>query len=204
MDLADQIPYGTPVYEHGKSLVVRRYSEDPDLTQRLVAFVRRHGGAEFFRSRGWRSRLLDIAGPASSRGGAVETQEQYLERVRLELGDSRRTIQASLGTDVEFLCWPGGGHDEATRRLAREAGYLATTTHYEDRAKRNVYGDRPDEINRIGSGSPCVWRHMVFRRTDPEFFIAGLDLFRGNRQAQWKLRSLKVKYLLRYWLTGVR
>jgi hypothetical protein len=35
----ERIPYGTPIYEHGKALAVRRYFEDPALTRKLAAFL---------------------------------------------------------------------------------------------------------------------------------------------------------------------
>jgi peptidoglycan/xylan/chitin deacetylase (PgdA/CDA1 family) len=199
----ERIPYGTPIYEHGESLVVRRYFEDEGLAEDLAIFVAGSGGAEFFRSAGWRERILAVAQEYGKRDDRLETEDEYRARVRAELVDSKRVIETALGTTVEFLCWPGGAHTDFTRRLAEEVGYLATTTRYEDWTRRNVFGEDAREINRIGSGSPWVWRNVVVQRTDPGYFMAGLDLFRGDKKSVWRLRWHKLKYLLRYFLFRV-
>jgi len=198
--LDQEIPYGTPIYRHQKSLVVRRYFEDADLTARLTEEVSTNGGSQFFERPGWREKLRAITD--TPRADRFETDEEHQARVTDELIESRRLIEENLGTAVSFLCWPGGGYDPVTFEIARQAGYLATTTHYEDRNRRNVFGQNPSEINRIGCGAPCVWRGRVFRRTDPEFFLAGLRYFAGDRKSLWKLRRLKLEYLARYILRG--
>jgi len=47
------------------------------------------------------------------------------------LTESRRIIEEKLSRPVEFVCWPGGGRNETVKRIAREVGYLATTTHFD-------------------------------------------------------------------------
>ena len=201
---ADRIPYGTPIYEHGKSLVVRRYFEDVGLAENLAVIVAGSGGAKYFENPGWRDRLLGIAAEYGKRNDRIESEEEYGTRVRSELVESKRAIEAALGTTVNFLCWPAGGRSEVTRRVAEEVGYLATTTRFEDWTWHNVFGEDPREINRIGSGSPWVWRDVTFHRTDPGYFIAGLDFVRGQKKSIWRLRSYKLKYLLRYYLFRVK
>jgi peptidoglycan/xylan/chitin deacetylase (PgdA/CDA1 family) len=203
-DLERGIPYGTPVYRHGLSLVTRRYFEDPGITNLLVEMVAAKGGDAFFRRAGWREVLTKAVDEYPSRNDRIETQAEYEQRVRGELADSRRTIEEALGTKVDFLCWPGGGHSPLTRRIASEVGYLATTTHFDDAAKRNVFGENPHELNRILGGSPWIWRQKVtIRHTDPEFLLASLERFAGDSKKIWWMRGLKLKYLLRYYLTGI-
>ena len=134
----------------------------------------------------------------------VETEEECRERVLFELTESKRILTEGLGHSVDFLCWPGSGGNPEILELAREAGYLATTTHYEVMEKRNVPGQDPSEIGRIGSGSPWVWRGKLFRRTDPGFFISILKNFAGGQNTVWTMRFYKLKYLMRYYLTGTR
>ena len=200
--LEGMIPYGTPIYRNGKSLVTRRYFEDEDLTRRLVGRVAEGGGPAFFDSDGWREELLGVVREHPPANDRFETEENYEKRVRMELVRSRRDIEEALGTKVNFLCWPGGGRSPKTLHIAEEVGYLATTTHYEDKDRRNVYGQNQREINRIGSGSPWSWRGRVFRRTDPEFFLAVLEFFAGRNKSIWTMRSYKLKYLIRYCVSG--
>jgi hypothetical protein len=198
----DEIPYGTPIYQHEKAMVVRRYFPDLELAARLAKRVSDGGGAAFFGRPGWRKDLAGVAGAPRDAGGRYESQAEYEARVRTELMESRDKIEANLGRPVRFLCWPGGAYSQRTLEIAKEVGYLATTTHYEDPHRTNTFGQNPAEINRIGSGAPCVWRGRLFRRTDPEFFIAGLEYFAGDRKQLWKLRWLKMKYFAHQQLRG--
>jgi peptidoglycan/xylan/chitin deacetylase (PgdA/CDA1 family) len=197
-----RIPYGTPIYEHGKSFAVRRYFEDPALTHRLAAFVGENGGAGFFACAGWREKLEAIVRSHGNRADRVETDEEFRSRVRSELLESRQEIEAALGTKVHFLCWPGGAHSERVVAMAEETGYLATTTLLGDRVRKNVFGEDQRIINRIGSGSPWMWRGAFIKHTSPEFFIAALDLFAGRPFSIWKYRGYKLLYALRYYGTG--
>lgn len=200
----DQIPYGTPIYRHEKSMIVRRYFEDEELAVRLTKEVSDGGGPAFFARQGWRESLLGVVRAHPPAKARFETENEYEHRVRGELVESCKTIKANLGRDARFLCWPGGAFNAMTLEIAKEVGYLATTTHYEDPHRRNTFGQNPEEINRIGSGSPCLWHGRMFRRTDPEFFMAGLEYFAGDAKSLWKLRWLKLKYLARYYLAGER
>jgi len=202
--MAERIPYGTPIYESEKSLLVHRYFEDRDLTERLLETVAGDGGAEFFRRPDWRERLLKTVEAFGPRNDRIETEEEYRARVKSELLESRAKIEAEVGKPVHFLAWPGGARNELTYRLAEEAGYLATTTRYEDHRFKNLPGEDPRGISRIGNGSQHLYRGIISRRTDPGFFIASLDCFCGKRSARLRLRIYKLKYLLRYLLFRVK
>lgn len=199
----DEVPPGTPVYRHGKSLAVRRWLEDGSLADLLVGHVARAGGAAYFERPGWRAELERVAAGHAG-GGRMETGEEYRARVLAELVDSKRTIEGALGVPVDFLCWPGGGRNPEALRLAAEAGYLATTTHYRDPSRRNLHGQDPREINRTGCGSPWAWRGVTLRDTSAGFFLAILDEFNGVPGARWRMRMHKGLFLLRALLSGER
>ena len=200
----DEIPYGTPIYRHAKALEAPRYFPDPALPEKLASHVRDNGGDDFFARDGWRAELEGIAAGESPSAGRMETDDEYRERVLFELTESKRILSEGLGHGIDFLCWPGGGRNPGVLRLAAEAGYLATTTHYQVMEKKNVPGQDPSEIGRIGSGSPWLWRGKLFRRTDPGFFISILENFAGGQKTVWTMRFYKLKYLLRYYLTGTK
>ena len=200
--LGTRIPYGEPIYRHGKSFAVRRYFEDPGLTARLVAFVAENGGAAFFSRPGWRERLEAVARDYGPRADRIETEDEYRARVMSELVESRRTIEAALGTPVRFLCWPGGALNDDLRAMAAEAGYLATTSLFADPARKNIFGEDSRDINRIGSGSPWMWRGAFIKHTSPGFFVALFDLFEGKPFSIWRYRGYKLLYALRYYVMG--
>jgi hypothetical protein len=204
-DINGDVPFGAPIYRYERSLVARRYFEDPGLTDRLVRHVEKNGYESFFRRGDWKSRLLGVAEEAGKEGGRFETEEEYAIRVREELEGSRRIISENLGTAVEFLCWPGGGHNETARRIAVESGYLATTTHFQDPVIRNVLGDPPDQINRVGCSSPWTWKKgTVLKRTPTGLFIATLERFADKKLSIWKLRWFKLISIIRYYVLGIR
>ena len=199
-----EIPYGTPIYRHGKALVTQRYFEDAGVTDRLVRHVTDNGGADFFSVDGWRGTLHEIAAACTPRRDRLETQDEYEQRVRGELLESRRAIHDALGTDADFLCWPGGEYNATTLRIAAEVGYRATTTHFLDTERRNVFGQDPREINRIGCVAPWIWRgKTVIWNTEPGFFIANLSAFAGQKKSIWIMRLFKLKYLVSHFLTGI-
>lgn len=198
-----RIPYGTPIYRHDKALVTHRYFEDASVTDRLVRHVTERGGAAFFRRPGWRRTLREVAA-RTPRADRFESREEYEGRVRGELEDSRSAIRAALGTEVDFLCWPGGAYNDTTLRIAAEVGYRATTTHFLDARRKNAYGQNPREINRIGCVAPWIWRGgTAIWNTDPGFFIANLASFAGVKKSVWIMRMYKLKYLVRRFLTGI-
>ena len=43
---------------------------------------------------------------------SVETEEEYLNRVKEEIYGSRKIIEDHLAKKVEFLCWPHGDNNE--------------------------------------------------------------------------------------------
>lgn len=200
--LEENIPYGTPIYRYGKSLVTRRYFEDVNLTELLTKRVAEGGGRAFFERRDWREELLTIVEENPPSNHRTETEEEYEERVRGELAESRRDIEDALGTSVDFICWPGGGRSPRTLEIAGEMGYRATTTHFGDKKRRNTYGQNPSEINRIGSGSPWSWRGKVFRPENPGFFLANINSFAGDKKSIWTMRLYKLRYLFRYFVFG--
>jgi len=125
-DLEKQIPYGTPVYEHGKSLeTLRFFPDEAQLEERLIGHAAAQND-EFFRTSGWRSELDRIVDDHRGKFGAAgefESAEGHSARVRHELIESKRLLEENLGHEVDGLCLPGGGVTEEVLTQASEAGY---------------------------------------------------------------------------------
>ncbi len=203
-DFAKDIPSGTPIYRYERSVIARRYFPDEKIALLLVDYVSGNGGDQFFSRENWKEELDSIVRENPPAGDRVETKEEYAERLREEIAGSRKLLSDKLGGDIKFLCWPGGGFNETALRIASESGYFATTTHYGDPGMKNVYGEPADRINRIGCGVWSPGSGLVISRTDPGFFIAMLEGFTGKKLSIWKMRCYKMKYLVRYYLTGIK
>ncbi|MFP4393678.1 MAG: polysaccharide deacetylase family protein [Anaerolineales bacterium] len=127
-DQSSFVPFGTPIYTYRKSLLARRYFPDPKLADFLIRQVEARGGPALFQERGWRPRLFQWVRHYRSRHQleeSWESEEAYQARVRYELGASKEIIEARLQKKVNFVCWPGGGYNDLTVRIAKEVGYLS-------------------------------------------------------------------------------
>jgi peptidoglycan/xylan/chitin deacetylase (PgdA/CDA1 family) len=156
------VPWGQPVFEHEKSLIVRRFVPDDGRLSEVTGFVADAGGQAFFLAEGWRARLverfpeLDGAAPFP---GAYESDTGYEERVLHELTASRATLERELKKPVRFLSWPGGGVNERAEDLALEAGYKSwTLSSWQLPGRRNLPGAPPQGIKRIAGQAGVHWR----------------------------------------------
>lgn len=148
-----KIPYGTPIYEHGKSLETLRYFPDEyDLKDRLVELAA-SAGEGVFDEPGWRNgfrkRVLEYRRERGTRG-TYESGEAYKDRIVMELSESKRMIEEGLSHPIYGICWPGGGVTEQVVQIARDAGYRHFTL---PSAWRNAPDNRffGEMIPRIGS-----------------------------------------------------
>ncbi len=149
------VPWGTPVYDLEKALLKKRYYEDPLLAKLAVDHVARNGNRKFFERPTWKDELFKVVdeyrSTHTSSVGYYETEEDYLERVKSELCQSKKTIEVHLNKTVDFCCWPFGDYNETIHRISiDECGYLATVT--KQKTLLNKFGDDPTKIGRTDFG----------------------------------------------------
>jgi peptidoglycan/xylan/chitin deacetylase (PgdA/CDA1 family) len=140
---------GTPIFENGRSLGIRRYFPDKRLIDYAVELHCQHPGIEFAEAK----RLCVRFQTESGTCGRMETDSEMIDRLRYELIESKRIIESKLSKPVDFLCWPGGAFNEFSLQIARRAGYRAYTLP--SRLKKAVRpGDAVDHwIPRSGLGA---------------------------------------------------
>jgi hypothetical protein len=181
--LEREIPYGTPIYEHGKALAVRRYFPSSALDERLAEFVARNGGASLFERPDWRARLETEARSEAAREGnegRYETEREFEERVRHELSESKRLLETGLDKRVEAICWPGGSLTPKALELARELGYRRFTLP-------SAWRERPEDpafrglAPRIGSGLRRAFRGRELGDPSPREFVWSVERAFGSR-----------------------
>ncbi len=193
------VKYGTPVYSYGRSLGIRRYFEDKNLSECLVKYVRENGYKGFFNNKDWRKRLYKIAAEYKNNNklnDRYETEEEFKKRVEYELAGSKRIIEEKLNKRVNFLCWPGAAFSEEVVKAAKETGYLSTTLYFADKKIKNIFGENPFEINRIDCGAAVFWRNRVVSYVDIGFFMANIKHFRGSKIYFCVKRFYQIKYML--------
>lgn len=123
------VPFGTPVFEKGRALGLRRYFPDEQLNQLGISLYNQGLSKKEI--------LLQLQDAQDHNPGKFESDEDMEKRYRYELFDSKRILEDQLGKKIEFLCWPGGGYNELSLKLAEEAGYKASTISSKDKGEIN-------------------------------------------------------------------
>ncbi len=185
------IEFGRPIYKHGKALVVKRYFEDINLKKELIEYVNKNGNEEFFKRPAWKKLLfkeIQKFKRNNKLSDRFETDEEYLNRIKMELEKSKQIIENNLNKKVRFLCWPGGGQTQKTFEIAYQVGYISTTKG----EKPNKFGNDASKISRL-SGVPPI-RLPLFQDKFDIFFLF-LQLKRGQNKLIGKIFGGFIRFL---------
>lgn len=126
IDDDDLVRYGQPVYEYGKSLMHRRVFTDQSLDNFIVEYVRQNGGSSFFTCSDYKLRLIKLVDEYKANNKlsySIETEAEYRERIKHELGYTKDILEERLGREVTYLCWPGGSATDIGMKIAKDLGY---------------------------------------------------------------------------------
>ena len=149
------VPWGQPIYEHGKALDGYRYFPPLKVEDSLIKYVADNGGSEFFAAKSWRLELENRHSELMVRyanEGYSENEVEFKERVLFELRESKAQIDSQLNKRVDYICWPGGGYNQTVLTLAKEVGYRAWTLASRDQSNnRNRFGIGPERVKRVSS-----------------------------------------------------
>ncbi|MGV1098223.1 polysaccharide deacetylase family protein [Thiovibrio sp. JS02] len=194
-----EVPYGVPVYEHEKALGATRYFPTPEEEAILVDFVKQRGGAAFFNSPDWRQQLMQKVEDFRKRSadpGRSESPEERNARYRFELVRAREILEDRLGKKVHFLCWPGGGYDEASQEVALNVYAAITLSSRDVSAIRNRVGDDPKLIKRFGV--PGIVRNGKIFYPGGRYLVRYLEEYQGSLFSRRRRQVLKALALVRY------
>jgi peptidoglycan/xylan/chitin deacetylase (PgdA/CDA1 family) len=198
-DQTELVPLGSPVYEHEKSLLARRYFPDPRVGETLARHVAVNGGAAFFARSDWKQELHKTADKASE--GALddsyETEAERKSRFEAEIASCKHELTRLLDKPIDFLCWPGGAYDETAVGVAEEAGYLAWTLASRlAGSRRNLPGEDPEWIRRLPAAPWWIYRGRRRCAVDGKFLVLMLEEYKGLALSRFRLRSHKLRKLL--------
>ncbi|MEL4457169.1 polysaccharide deacetylase family protein [Lutimonas vermicola] len=183
-----KIPYGTPIYEHGKSLETHQYfPNDEALSIKLIEEVALKEG--FFEQDNWREKLLEFAtANADTSKGKYEDKEEYLIRVKEELQVSKQVIEEGLGHQIDGICWPGGGIEKEVIVIAKELGYTYFTLPSKwKKAPSKLFSEM---IPRIGPMSQLAFHGKILGTPSERDFSNYLKISNG-----YKLYSVNFFFL---------
>jgi peptidoglycan/xylan/chitin deacetylase (PgdA/CDA1 family) len=197
-ELEKRIPYGTPIYEHGKSLETVIYRPDEDeLEERLIELAASKT-PDFYSRDGWRREFKEIVdqyrGEQGLRG-EYESADEHDQRIATELSESKRRLEEGLGHPIEGICWPGGGVTEEVLERAKEIGYRYFTLPSAWRGSEAT-GYLAEMIPRIGSLSRIVLKGRDLGYPSRSEFRYHLRHRNGYGWAKYMLLYSKMKRLL--------
>jgi peptidoglycan/xylan/chitin deacetylase (PgdA/CDA1 family) len=191
-----KVPWGAPVYAHGKSLEVTRYFPDPNETERIVRFVAGRGGESFFQQNDWSAVLqseLDNIRKEHPPEDRCETPDERRERYHTELTESKRRIEEHLGSRVGHFVFPGGGYNDESFEMARSIFTSVAVRSPERERIRNRQGDPPGMVSRIGT--------QLFTMGSRHYYAGGGYLvdfikdYQGSALARRRRQAKKFFYL---------
>ena len=196
------VPWGTPIYEHEKALVCKRYFPPEAVTEAIVNLVDDRGGENFFYQEDCEKDLRKYHDSLMKSGrhkGRFESDEDFTKRIFKELADSKGIIEKQLDKNVDFICWPGGGYNEVVLSMAKEAGYKAWTLSSRDKTNfRNRFGVEPAGIKRIGSASRYRTRNgKEYGAAGKFFFLNGIERHKGSFLCKWLSRLFMIFAIIR-------
>jgi peptidoglycan/xylan/chitin deacetylase (PgdA/CDA1 family) len=196
------VPWGTPVYQHKKSLTTRRYFPDQNLDTVLTNFVRNHGSETFFHSFGWRQQLEQVATDYRQTHddcGYFESDAEYQARLHHELAGSKQLIERQLDKTVDFLCWPGGGYNDTSAEISKEVGYLASAHSSHDLdIKKNRFDEDPSRWSRI-SPPAFHWSETRVEYKGGLYLICLLNSVQGSYLYTMMCKAFRLPFKLSQW-----
>lgn len=177
-----RLPLGSPLFEETSSVIVKKHTINKEFIEETAALASKHNLKNESGRPGFEHaarQLYDDYARAGKLLDSMEKEEDYRARIKYEIVDSKRIIEEKLGKPVQFLCWPHGDNNSATHALAKESGYLATTS-----GKMLREQNEADRIPRLAAdfeNSPWVNRQKfhfkvgAHYRKQPYYAIARLN-----------------------------
>jgi hypothetical protein len=188
-----RVAWGTPVYEHAKSLEATRFRPDPAEAAFVAGRIADIGDtvlSDADRLKNTAARALSEFRARHGVCGEYETDSQRRTRFESELGESKRIIESRLGKPVRHFVWPGGGYCDESLELALSM-FDSITWSGADRWKlRNRPGEDPRLVTRRGIHYVEARRERVF--TGGNYLSWYLDEYAGRPSARLVRQSMKI------------
>ena len=189
-----RVAWGTPVYQHAKSLqVTKAFRPDPAEGEYVARRAAEALGERGFEQPGWREvaarALADYRAQHGTRG-EFESDAERRARFERELLASKQTIEERLGVPVRHFIWPGGGYCDESMAMARSI-YDSVTWSGKDRwTLRNRPGEDAALVTRRGIQSIHAGSQRAF--AGGRYLACFLDEYAGKPGARIGRQAFKL------------
>jgi peptidoglycan/xylan/chitin deacetylase (PgdA/CDA1 family) len=155
------VPAGIPVFKYGRSLAIRRYFPPADLTEQLKEWQVKHKIPESGFSPKQKQAMMAFCRQQmiSQPHGRMESDQEMIQRYYDELINSKKILQEKLHKPIDFLCWPGGGYNDLSLEISKQAGYKASTISSADPALNDPQNPDYPRIRRQSFDSSFTTPH---------------------------------------------
>jgi peptidoglycan/xylan/chitin deacetylase (PgdA/CDA1 family) len=148
-DFEKRLPWGAPLFEESSAVTVKKHTIHPAFMEEVLDLAGKHDLAIPAQRPAFEAEARQLHDSYRQSGqllASLETEADYQARLAYEIAGSKSIIEEQLKKTVQFLCWPHGDNTAETHDLAKQAGYLATTS-----GKMIQEAAKPDRIPRIGA-----------------------------------------------------
>lgn len=121
----DLVSYGVPIFEYGRALGIRQFLPSDNF---IKEFKERY--YQLQKSGISHEKILNSLKQFSEKykiKGRYETEKEMKERFIYELSQSKCILERKLNKKIDYLCWPGGGYNDVSLKIAEDLNYKAST-----------------------------------------------------------------------------
>lgn len=183
------IPAGYPIFHNYRALGLKRYFPDDEFIKKAIELTTFISDKEKL--------LNELKKQLNLFPGTYETEQEMKDRYRYELFESKRILEQNLNKRVDFLCWPGGGYNDLSIEISKEAGYKASTLASRDGVIDVDNSQKYKRISRFGLGSSLS---VNTGKTVVKYnkYLVDKLLFKNNYYYKIKLKVLSLLFKFFY------
>ncbi len=186
-----RLPWGTPLFEEASAVIVRKHQINPSFLREARTITGQYDLTNIDVRPDCEAQIEKLHQNYVQKElliKHVESEQDYQKRLRYEVIESKRIIEGRLQKPVQFLCWPHGDNTPEAHRMAKENGYLATTS-----GKLTDQANQLDRIPRFGA----VWRHPRWLNQQKIHYKLASHYHQQPFYAIWLANELKNQMLNR-------
>ena len=158
------LPYGYPFFKQESSVIVRKITISQDFIFEVVNRFKQYDWSKLYNFNEMMSKIKPVYDNYKKNNALIikrESEDEYKERVKFELSESKRIIEKELDKVVSYCCWPHGDNNEFTHKTALEVGYKATSSGKFIESENNI-----DRFNRMGLAKVANNLFLTALKTD--------------------------------------
>jgi peptidoglycan/xylan/chitin deacetylase (PgdA/CDA1 family) len=188
-DQSKFVDHGFPIFEYDRALRVRRYIPDEKFIEYSVNEYSKLGDTLDKKDFIEKLNLKLDEFP-----GSFESDEDMRNRYIYELSESKRIIEEKLKKPVDFICWPGGGFNQSSVDVAKEANYKAMTANAKKTLDLDLDNLKIIKRNAMTSFIQTSKRNHYIK--NPQFLVTLFKYHNGSFVSKYKYRLRKLSLVI--------